>query len=86
MQSPMSLLMKYLDEIGAAPIVPTLDKEAAQSLPVFISQTYEVHRASMFDREYSLLLFRGEDRPTPAEAEKHLNLGPSSVQMWRSFS
>jgi hypothetical protein len=78
-QSPMSLLMKYLEEIGAGPIVPTLDTEAAKSLPVFISQTYEVHRASMFDREYSLLLCRGEDRPTPAEAEKHWKLARSAL-------
>ena len=34
-QSPMPLLTKYLDEIGAGPVVTTPDPEAAKSLPVF---------------------------------------------------
>jgi len=78
-QSPISLLMKYLEEIGARATVPTLDTEAAKSLPVFISQTYEVHRGDLFDREYAFLLCRGEDRPTPAEVEKHLKLARSAL-------
>ena len=84
MQPPISLWMKCLEEIGARATVPTLDTKAAKSLPVFISQTYEVHRGDLFDREYTFLLCRGEDRPTPAEVEKHLKLvrsafGPNVV-------
>ena len=79
MQSPMLLLTKYLDEIGAGPVVTTPDPEAAKSLPVFVSQTYELHRANLFGREYSLLLCRGKERPTPAEAEKHLKLVRSAL-------
>ena len=79
MQSPMLLLTKYLDEIGAGPVVATPAPEAAESLPVFVSQTYDVHRAKLFDREYSLLLCRGKERPTPAEAEKHLKLVRSAL-------
>ena len=79
MQSPMLLLTKYLDEIGAGPSAATLDVDAAKSLPVFVSQTYELHRANLFGREYSLLLCRGNERPTPAEAEKHLKLARSAL-------
>ncbi len=34
---------------------------------------------NLFDREYSLLLCRSEDRPTPAEVEKHLKLARSAL-------
>jgi hypothetical protein len=78
-QSPMSLLTKYLDEIGAGPVVTTPDPEAAKSLPVFVSQIYELHRANLFGREYAILLCRGQERPTPAEAEKHLKLVRSAL-------
>lgn len=71
--------MKYLDEIGVEATVPTPDTEAAKSLPVFFGQTYEIHRGKLFDREYSLLLCRSENRPTPAEAEKHLKLARSAL-------
>lgn len=74
METPISLLVRYLHEIGANASPPTPDKVAAKSLPVFLSQMYKVHRANLFDREYSLLLFQGEDRPTPAEIEKHFKL------------
>ena len=78
----MLLLTKYLDEIGAGPVVTTLDPEAAKSLPVFLNQAYELHRTNLFGREYLLLLCRDRERPTPAEAEKQLKLvrlalGPS---------
>lgn len=79
MQPPIPLLVRYLDEIGADATVPTPDAEAAKSLPVFISELYEVHRGSLFDREYSLLLCRGHDRPTPAEVEKHFKLAQSAL-------
>jgi AraC-like DNA-binding protein len=78
-QTPMLLLMKYLGEIGAGPAVTTPDTDAAKSLPVFASQIYEIHRATLFEREYSLLLCRGKDRPTPAEVEKHLKLARSAL-------
>jgi AraC-like DNA-binding protein len=70
----MLLLTKYLDEIGAGCVVATPDPGAARSLPVFITQAYEPHRANLFGREYSLLVCRGGKGPTPAEAEKHLRL------------
>lgn len=79
MEAPMTLLLKYLHEIGANASPPTPDRRAAKSLPVFVSQMYEVHRADLFDREYSLLFFRGEDRPTPAEIEKHFKLAQSAL-------
>jgi AraC-like DNA-binding protein len=78
-QSPMSLLTKYWEEIGAGVTVPTPDRDAAKSLPVFLSQMYEVHRARVFDREFSLLLLTGKDRPTPAEIEKHFKLARSAL-------
>jgi len=79
MQSPMSMLTKYLNEIGACVTVPTLDAKAAKSLPIFVSQIYELHRANLFEREYSLLLCRCEHRPTPAEVEKHLSLARTAL-------
>ena len=79
MQPAMALLARYLDEIGAGVTVPKPDAEAAKSLPVFLSQLYEVHRASLFDREYSLLLCRGQDRPTPAQIAKHLKVAGSAL-------
>ncbi len=84
MESPISLLVKYLDDIGAKATPPKLDAEAAKSLPVFVSQIYEIYRADLFDREYSLMLCRSKDRPTPAEVEKHGKLtrsilGPNVV-------
>jgi AraC-like DNA-binding protein len=75
----MSLLVRYLDEIGAGVTVPKPDLEAPKSLPVFLSQLYEFHRADLFDREYSLLLCRGQDRPTPAEIEKHFKVARSAL-------
>jgi hypothetical protein len=73
----MALLARYLDEIGAGVAVPKPDAEAPKSLPVFLSQLYEVHRADLFEREYSLRLCRGQDRPTPAQIEKHLKVARS---------
>ena len=75
----MPLLLKYLEELGAGPLVAAPDTEAAKSLPVFVSQVYEIHRATLFDREYWLLLCQGKDRPTPAEVEKHLKLARSTL-------
>ena len=60
-QPPMLLLTKYLDELGAGPVVTTPAPEAAKSLPVFVSQTYELHRANLFGRDYSLLLVGAEN-------------------------
>ena len=58
---------------------PALDTEATKSLPVFVSQIYEVYRADLFDREYALLLCRSKDRPTPAAAEQHFKLARSAL-------
>ncbi len=75
----MALLARYFDEIGARVTVPKPDAEGPKSLPVFLSQLYEVHRADLFDRQYSLLLCRGQDRPTPAEIEKHLKVARAAL-------
>ena len=79
MQPPMSLLAKYLDEIGAGVTVPQADWEALKALPVFLSQLYEIYRADLFGREYSLLLCCGPNRPTPAEIEKHFKLAQTAL-------
>ncbi len=79
MQPPMSLLAKYLDEIGAGVTVPKADREALKSLPVFLSQLYEIYRADLFGREYSLLLYCGQNRPTPAEIEKHFKVAQAAL-------
>jgi hypothetical protein len=78
-ESVVSLLMSYFADIGVDIKAPRRDTEAAQSLPVFLSQTYEVYRANLFDREYVLLLCRSEDRPTPAEVEKHFKLARAAL-------
>jgi len=78
-ESVVSLLMSYFADIGAETTVPRPDTEAARSLPVFVNQTYEVYRANLFDRDYALLLCRSEDRPTPAEVEKHFKLARSAL-------
>lgn len=79
MQASIALLEKYLEEIGAAATVSKPDAEAAKALPVFLGQLYEVHRANLFDREYTLLLCRGQNRPTPAEIEKHLKRAEAAL-------
>ncbi len=78
-QPTMSLLAKYLDELGSAASMPVRDAEAVRALPVFFGQTYEVHRARLFDRDYVLLLCQSEDRPTPAQVEKHMKLARSAL-------
>ncbi len=78
-QPTMSLLAKYLDELGAAASMPVRDAKAARALPVFFGQTYDVHRARLFDRDYVLLLCQSEDRPTPAQVEKHMKLASSAL-------
>lgn len=85
MQPTMSLLAKYLDELGAAASMPIRDAEAVKALPVFFGQTYEVYRARLFDRDYSLLLCQSEDRPTPAQVEKHLQVARTALGQDAAF-
>ncbi len=73
----MSMLTRYFEDSGIEASSPKRDTDAPRSLPIFISQIYEVYRANILDGEYALLICPDRDRPTPAEVEKHFKLARS---------
>jgi hypothetical protein len=78
-KSAILKLLDYMEAIGAPTQPPELDAEGTRALPVFVARIYEVYKAHLFNHEYSLLLCRSDNRPTPAEVEKHSKLARSGL-------
>ncbi len=74
-------LSGYLAQIGAGRVSFQSHPDASRALPLFLSQAYDVSVAALFGKVYTLLVARSADRPTPAQAAKHIEtarrvLGP----------
>ena len=69
----VSELKGYCAELGAdLEVLP--DEKARQRLPLFLSQIYDPHRATVFRRRVQLLVMKRRESPTPFELEKHAEL------------
>ena len=74
LDSLVNELLKYLDELGAPTARPLPDDAAKESLPIFLSQIYDVYRAKVFGRTLVLLISTQAEPPTPSELEKQLTV------------
>ncbi len=85
MDSLVNELLKHLDELGAPIAHLTPDEAAKASLPIFISQIYDVYRAKIFDRSLVLLVSTRAEFPTPLELEKHAKMAQRSLESSVAF-
>jgi hypothetical protein len=67
-------LSEYLDQIGAGRVSLQPRPEAGRALPLFLGQAYDVYAATIFGKVQIFLLARTLDRPTPAQAVKHIEV------------
>ncbi len=72
-------LRSYLAKVTGThvPLAPL--PAAAESLPVFIRQTYAVYRTEILQQPYFLLLCSRDTPPTPKEVEKHARIVQSAL-------
>ena len=72
-------LQAYLEQVGAGRGPLQHHPDASRKLPVFLRQTYDVYTATIFGQPHALLLARTWDRPTPAQAAKHIQVARQSL-------
>lgn len=72
-------LYEYLEQVGAGRVPPQHHPDAGRKLPVFLGQAYDVYAATIFGQVHTLLLARTSDRPTPAQAVKHIQVARQSL-------
>jgi len=70
MKQLVRALSEYLDDVGAGSLHIAPVADAGRKLPVYMNQAYNAYRASVFGKNYLLLLNSGGTRPTPTEALK----------------
>lgn len=80
LESLVNALLKYLEELGAPAARLQPDEAAKASLPIFISQIYDVYQAEIFDRSTALLISTRAAAPTPSEVEKHAKIAGRSLE------
>ncbi|GMR09976.1 MAG: hypothetical protein BMS9Abin28_0797 [Anaerolineae bacterium] len=72
MEMEMKLLddfVKYVSDLTGNTVHPEeLSQEKKDRLPIFLSRSYSLHRASIMGRGYLLLIHEHGDEPTPAKA------------------
>jgi DNA-binding MarR family transcriptional regulator len=79
MAGTISILTKYLEELGATTGPPTPDPDRAQLLPVFLTRVYDTYRARLFDEDYILLILQSRQRPTPGEVAKQAHVARETL-------
>lgn len=72
-------LREYLEQIGAGRVPLQYLPDSGRKLPLFLSQAYDIYAATVFQKDFNLLLARTQDRPTPAQAEKHIQLARQNL-------
>lgn len=71
MKQAIATLAGYAEEVTGKMPRLTPVPEALESLPAYFGSLYEAVRAEILDRNYLLLIFKGQVTPTPAEIAGH---------------
>jgi hypothetical protein len=73
-------LREYLEQVGSGQVSLQPRPEAARELPPFLGQAYDAYVTTLFGKVYTLLLAHSTDRPTPAQAVKHIQVARQSLK------